>query len=111
METTALERRSGRYCRCGNVSILGDVGIASEVHLVRFSLRAHFPNLVQQYPVLTLLRHSDGAAIVRCLCCNADVARVEGIDTLDDLDKVTTVTMLDTIDMVLHLRPERRDVD
>jgi hypothetical protein len=34
MEATASERTSGRYCRCGNVSILGDVGIASEVRLV-----------------------------------------------------------------------------
>jgi len=100
MEATASERQSGRYCRCGNVSILGDVGIASEVRLVRFIASRRFSNLLQRYPVLCLLRHSDGAAIVRCLCCNIDVARVDGIDTLGDLDKVTAVTMLDTVDMV-----------
>jgi hypothetical protein len=56
-------------------------------------------SVVQQYPVLTQLRQSEGV-VVRCLSCNADVARVEGIDCLADLDKVTAVTMLDTIDLV-----------
>ena len=54
---------------------------------------------MQQYPVLTQLQHRDGA-VVRCLGCNTDVARVEGIDALADLDKVTAVTMLETIDLV-----------
>jgi hypothetical protein len=103
MEATASERTSGRYCRCGNVSILGDVGIASEVRLVSIASASQGTNkadsVVQQHPVLTQLRHSDGV-IVRCLSCNTDVARVEGIDALADLDKVAAVTMLETIDLV-----------
>lgn len=85
--------QNARYCRCGNVKILVGVGSTSEIHL-RFAFLAELRNKV-----------------LRCRCCDTNVAQADGIESIADIDKVTAVTIIDAIDeRQLRAQPTYSDV-
>ena len=57
---------------------------------------------MQRYTFLTELHHYNGI-VVRCRCCDTNVARVEGVSGLADLYKAANIAIIDTIDEVRRI--------
>lgn len=51
---------------------------------------------LQRFEFLAELRNN----VLRCRCCDMNVAQVDGVDSIADLDKVTAVSIIDAIEEV-----------
>lgn len=51
---------------------------------------------LQRFAFLAELRNN----VLRCRCCDTNVAHLDDVDSIADLDKVTAVTIIDAIEEV-----------